>query len=43
MHYDGPLYPQILEDARTLMPELAEPWQAEGDFIDKSATATLFG
>jgi hypothetical protein len=41
MHYDGPLYPQILEDARTLMPELAEPWQAEGDFIDKSTTATI--
>ena len=41
MHRDASSYPQILEDARTLMPELAAPWQAEGDFIDKSATATI--
>ena len=41
LHEGAPIYPQILEDARTLMPELAAPWQAEGDFIDKSPTATL--
>lgn len=41
MHVDSPLYPQMLEDARTLMPELAEPWQAEGDYIDKSSKATI--
>jgi hypothetical protein len=41
MHYGAPLYPQILEDARTLMPELAEPWEAEGDYIDQSTTASI--
>jgi hypothetical protein len=41
MHFNGPLYPQILEDARTLMPELAEPWEAEGDYIDQSTTASI--
>ena len=41
LHIGSPIYPQILEDARTIMPKLAEPWQAEGDFIDHSASATL--
>ena len=39
MHAGTPLYAQILDDARDLMPELTEPWEAEGDYLDSSSAS----
>jgi hypothetical protein len=36
LHEGTPMYKQGLEDARSIMPGLPEPWQDEGDVLDKS-------
>jgi hypothetical protein len=34
LHENTPLYKQALEQARVLMPELAQPWKDEGDYLE---------
>ncbi len=41
LHPSDPAYRQILDDARGIMPELAETWQTEADYLDKNDTIDL--
>jgi hypothetical protein len=36
LHSSDPSYRQMLDDARSIMPELAETWETEADLMDKS-------
>ena len=36
LHDGTPVYRQALDQARALMPELSEPWQDEGDYLETS-------
>jgi hypothetical protein len=38
MHWPGPAYRQILDDARAIMPEWAATWRLEGAWMEKNVT-----
>jgi len=41
LHAGQPSYQQLLDETRSIMPELAETWQTEGDLMDASSTISL--
>jgi len=41
LHASAPSYRQLLDETRSIMPELAETWQTEADLMDASTTIPL--